>query len=126
MAQTMLQTVVFEIEECCKCGIVFAMPGYLKRRRYDEGGLFYCPNGHGQHYAKSEVQRLREKLDEQTREATRQAARAASAEQAEHKTKLEINRLKKRVSNGVCPCCNRTFKQLARHMECKHPEYKAK
>jgi hypothetical protein len=24
---------------------------------------------------------------------------------------------------GVCPCCNRTFQQLARHMKAKHPGY---
>jgi hypothetical protein len=22
-----------------------------------------------------------------------------------------------------CPCCNRTFQQLARHMKAKHPEH---
>lgn len=32
--------------------------------------------------------------------------------------------IKKRVGNGVCPCCNRTFENLSRHMSCKHPEYK--
>jgi hypothetical protein len=27
------------------------------------------------------------------------------------------------VANGVCPCCNRTFQNLARHMAGKHPDY---
>lgn len=29
-------------------------------------------------------------------------------------------RLKNRVANGVCPCCNRTFANLQRHMSTKH------
>lgn len=32
-------------------------------------------------------------------------------------------RIKRRVSAGVCPCCNRTFQCLARHMATKHPDY---
>lgn len=33
-------------------------------------------------------------------------------------------RLKNRAAHGVCPCCNRTFQQLARHMSAKHPDFK--
>jgi chemotaxis response regulator CheB len=38
-------------------------------------------------------------------------------------TRAQLTKTKKRVANGVCPCCNRTFKQLARHMKAKHPEF---
>lgn len=31
--------------------------------------------------------------------------------------------LETRAANGVCPCCHRTFKQLARHMKTKHPDF---
>jgi hypothetical protein len=27
------------------------------------------------------------------------------------------------VANGVCVCCNRSFKNLAAHMQTKHPEF---
>lgn len=27
-----------------------------------------------------------------------------------------------RIGAGICPCCNRTFSQLARHMQSKHPD----
>lgn len=30
--------------------------------------------------------------------------------------------IKKRVQGGACPCCNRHFVQLERHMATKHPE----
>jgi len=32
-------------------------------------------------------------------------------------------RLKKRIACGVCPCCKRTFTNLARHISGQHPEY---
>lgn len=117
--------VVLETEECCNCGVVFAMPDYMMRRLKDQGGTFYCPNGHGQHYTKSEVQRLQEKLAEQARAATHMAERAKDAEAAEQKAQREIKRMKKRAAAGVCPCCNRTFQQLARHMKMKHPDHGA-
>jgi hypothetical protein len=34
-------------------------------------------------------------------------------------------RAKKRHAAAVCPCCNRSFVQLRRHMENKHPGYVA-
>lgn len=37
--------------------------------------------------------------------------------------KGHTTRIKKRIAAGVCPCCNRTFQNLARHMENKHKEY---
>ena len=39
------------------------------------------------------------------------------------RTRKELHSVKARVAHGVCPCCNRTFKQLARHMKTKHPDY---
>ena len=30
---------------------------------------------------------------------------------------------KNRVAASVCPCCKKTFKQLAAHMKNKHPNY---
>lgn len=34
-------------------------------------------------------------------------------------------KLRKRIKAGVCPCCHRTVKQMARHMATKHPNYDA-
>lgn len=45
---------------------------------------------------------------------------------AEKSLKSEITKrrkIEKRVANGVCPCCNRTFEDLARHMSTKHKDY---
>jgi hypothetical protein len=40
-------------------------------------------------------------------------------------TKGHLTRTKKRAASGVCPCCRRSFKQLRRHMQNKHPVYLA-
>jgi len=36
-----------------------------------------------------------------------------------------VTKIKRRVQHGVCPCCNRTFSNLASHMKTKHPEFEA-
>ena len=123
MGYAITQEIKLEILNCCTCDIVFAMPDTMVRRMEDTGGLFYCSNGHPQRFTTSEVQRLRGKLDEQTRAATHMAERAKQAEAAEQKAVREIKRMKKRSAAGVCPCCNRTFQQLARHMKAKHADF---
>jgi uncharacterized protein (UPF0212 family) len=37
--------------------------------------------------------------------------------------KTQLKKVHVRVGHGVCPCCNRSFAQLRRHMAAKHPEY---
>lgn len=109
--------------ECCVCGTPFAMSRNLMQIRREDGKWFYCPIGHQQHFTETDVQRLKAKLQEQTRVATQMAERARAAEEAEQKTKDEMARMKKRAAAGVCPCCSRTFRQLALHMKNKHPSY---
>jgi hypothetical protein len=41
-------------------------------------------------------------------------------------TKGHVTRKKRqleRVASGVCPCCNRSFVNLRRHMKTQHPEF---
>lgn len=87
------------------------------------GGSFYCPNGHAQHYTKTEVQRLKEQLEEVKRRAEWNQAEAATLKRSLTAKKGQITKMKNRISKGVCPCCNRTFENLARHMNTQHPDY---
>jgi hypothetical protein len=112
-ATTIRQAVTLTSVTCCSCSVLFAMPEVLRARLQRDGGSFYCPNGHAQHFTQSETTRLRAKLDEAMRTNTQLAADLA-AEQRERA------RITKRVSAGVCPCCNRSFANLARHMASKH------
>lgn len=130
--------VELNVLSCCACGMTFAVPKSWETDRRREHDTWYCPNGHGQHFpgktdaekAKAEAEKLRSELAlsrqngkylrdrvREEREAKERQKRRAAA------FKGHLHRTKRRVANGVCPCCNRHFEDLHRHMETKHPEY---
>lgn len=84
-----------------------------------------CPNGHSQAYVTSEADRLRTMLEEANRKATYLAADVQSYSARAIKAEKTLQRERKRISGGVCPCCNRTFVSLGRHMATKHPDFVA-
>jgi hypothetical protein len=47
------------IEECVECGVKFGMTEILHQWKKENKKTFYCPNGHGMSYTKSELDRLR-------------------------------------------------------------------
>ena len=116
--------------ECGGCGVEFA----LRRSMYDalhrSHNTFHCPNGCSRAYnGKSDIEILRDKLATAEQEKANALKRkewaeqaASKAEAAEKRAKAETKRLRKRAQNGACPCCKRTFSNLARHMAIKHPE----
>lgn len=115
---------------CYDCGIQFAFPVDVMRRRREDGKLFWCPNGHQQHFSETAVQKLERELEQEKRRAKESAERAsANHARAERlwktyrQTSGKLSALKKRVGHGVCPACQRTVRQLARHMSTKHPGY---
>lgn len=130
MTTTYEYTGTLEIVECANCHQDFGVqPRIVKERRRDHG-TFYCPLGHHNYYPqKSDVERLRERVADAEATATRQIARA---DQAEAEAKLQkriaaankgtVTKMRKRIGRGVCPCCNRQFENLARHMASKHPD----
>ncbi len=115
----------YTVVTCCSCGVHFGMPQLLQQHRLNDGGCFYCPNGHPQGYTEPRVKALERqvqaerRLRDQAEAAAREAKKEAGVERA------KAARLRKRVGHGTCPCCKRTFRQLARHMSHKHPEYVA-
>lgn len=119
--------VILVTETCVNCGVPFAIPDYMQKRLIqNQGTSFYCPSGHQQHYTgKTETQRLREQLNAQLQESTRQAENAKIERAARERAEAELARHKKRSAAGTCPCCKRTFQELTRHMQTKHPEYVA-
>ncbi len=114
---------------CPECGVEFALRTAFEDMLRRSGKGFYCPNGHSLKFGASEADRLRRERDllkqqmarlEEEKQiawntANAQVARAKAAEQ-------EAKRLRARVGHGVCPCCNRTFRDLADHMKTKHPD----
>lgn len=111
----------FKTEECITCGVMFAMPSEFQERLRENHNSFYCPNGHKMYYSgKSESEKLRDELRRKEQEL---ADTAIEKRRLENKI-TEVNRKLNRVHNGVCPCCNRSFKNLKRHMATKHPDHK--
>lgn len=115
---------------CGDCGIPFGLPQNHLNRLKRDGSLFYCPNGDRICYSENENTRLKAELDQVSadRAAWREEARLRRAQLEGEKrhhaaTKGQLTKTKKRVQNGVCPCCRRSFPELQHHMETEHPDY---
>lgn len=76
-------------------------------------------------FGEGEVERLRRQAASLTSRIDQERARASTLERRLSAAKGQATKLRKRAANGVCPCCNRTFVQLARHMATQHPDYAA-
>jgi len=106
---------------CGECGVPFAMTEEFRAGKLRDRTVFYCPSGHPRVYTgKTEAQKLQEQLDRerQVREAAEQRALRMQGERDQ--VAKAHKRMRTRVMNGVCPCCNRTFQNLLRHMQTEH------
>lgn len=112
---------------CYKCGVSFAMPTYFQQQRLEDKADFYCPNGHGQAYVESAVERVRRemqaKLDAETNRTAMWKREAEGNKRSLIATKGQLTKIKKRVNNGVCPVCKRNFVALGRHIRGQHPDF---
>jgi hypothetical protein len=116
----------YETMECCECHVVFAMPSDMVRRRREDGKRFFCPSGHFQSFTDSEVRKLQRELQRERQKRDQAEAAAAENKSLLLKEREKIATIKVRIANGVCPCCNRTFVNVRRHMKNKHPDLAAK
>lgn len=111
----------------CWCGIRHAIPEELSLAADRNKSLVvFCPVGHewvsGSHELR-ESDRLREWLEQERDRSARIAAERDQVEASLRATKGVITKMRKRASAGMCPCCQRTFQQLARHMASQHPGF---
>jgi hypothetical protein len=117
--------------DCDNCGGVFALNEGFRAKRKRDGGSWRCPYcGHSWVYSEWDTDRLKRELaaervrkDRALSDANEQRRRAAHAEAVARGHKAAKTRIKNRIKNGVCPCCTRTFQNLAAHMSSKHPDY---
>jgi len=131
---TVLLGIQLTVHTCIRCGMTFAVPTTMDHRYHQSHETFYCPAGHGQSYTgesdADKLKKLQRQLEaakkhakemegwgEEQSELRRQTERRLSA------TKGQLTKTKKRIAGGVCPCCNRTFQDLGRHMAGEHPDY---
>lgn len=116
------------VETCCSCQIPFAMRKAHQDMLRRTSNSFFCPNGHPQSYRVTTEDQLRQKVKD-AEEAVRRAnhsqnlawEEAAKAKKREQLAAGETRGLVTRIASGICPCCNRFFSNVERHMKSKHP-----
>jgi DNA repair exonuclease SbcCD ATPase subunit len=114
--------IALETEECCACGVTFAMPAGLRQKLQREGGTFYCPNGHGQHYTECEVQTLKKKLKAAEDRTCNLEQQLNGTLDKLAESQKEMHRARRRANAGLCPYCRRHFTNVGRHIHSKHTE----
>lgn len=129
-----IEGVTHEWHVCITCGVVYTIPQAVIANQRKEGGYHTCCNGHSQGWGKEQSEnektrrerdQLRQKLAEKDDEIRAKEREAAAALTNLASERAKAAKVKKRASAGICPCCNRTVGQMARHMKSKHPQFVA-
>lgn len=125
-----------DVGQCITCKCQVWIPNALHEAAHAAAGKlsFYCSYGHEMVFSRGESEldkirrerdRLTQRLAEKDDEITRQRERTDAAERRRAAAQGQVTKIKNRVGNGVCPCCNRTFQNLANHMAHQHPTFTA-
>lgn len=129
----MIVSVELEAKTCPTCGVMYAVPKdwlAAKSRAHDRGDRdvnWFCPNGHSTVFSReAETVVLKRERDRLKQENARLEQIAAEAQQKAAAVEAQARIDHRRTVAGVCPCCNRTFRQLATHMRHMHPEVAAR
>lgn len=123
MTSTFVSVELVHVTTSC-CHITIGLPKRLYDDCRNKKACFHCPKCGGKQVFKTseldqlkqDVQRLTIKLDE-AKILQNQAERQRDASKKSHR------KIRDRVKNGVCPCCNRSFQNLLRHMRTEHPDF---
>ena len=127
--------ITLEITECVNCGAPFAFSKMIMDRQRESGGGHWCPlcgnnQGWGGSFrnelatTKAELAKAEERAQRARRDAEYFKEQRDAVERSKNAYKGQVTKIKARVGRGMCPCCNRFFENLHRHMETKHPEFK--
>lgn len=121
---TQTYTGTLTIVECPNCYMDFGVTPEFQAARRNDHKSFYCPAGHSMSYGqKSEAEKLRDRLRSAEAQLTHTQDQLQMTEYQRRAQKGHNTRLKNRIAAGVCPCCNRSFQDLRRHMAGQHPDY---
>ena len=121
MSISLAYSATVSIVTCANCGgpIALANESQLRESKKE----FTCPSGHVNVFAgKTDAEK---KADALTNELFREKQRREMAEREvvqERNRAVKAERKVRRAEKGLCTCCNRSFTNLRRHMETKHPD----
>jgi len=119
-------TTVLTKIHCGKCGGVYAISERYERQKQMNGGFWTCPYckcSYGYSIEKSELEKEKAKAKRANDLFIREQAQHDQTKMSLRAHKAAKTKIKNRIANGVCPCCNRQFKNLHEHMKIKHPDY---
>lgn len=109
--------------QCSECAVTYYFPEKWCTNAHHEKKGWKCPNGHGQIFTgDTEAEKLRRERDRLKQDQSRLEDERRAADERARKAEAATKRLKKRASAGTCPCCSRTFANMAEHMKRQHPE----
>lgn len=125
------------VVSCPSCHMTYAIPSSFQASAHKHSGTgpdawsVCCPLGHQWHYTgPTTEEKLRDQLKRARDRAAQQASRAEQAEASARAQKAAKTRIKnqrdrerQRIGRGACPCCNRHFADVERHMANKHPDH---
>lgn len=117
------------VMQCGECAGIYAINERYRQSKEEDGTGWNCPycKCSWGYFGKTKAQKLEEQLTRERASHDQERARLRDTisrkESQRRAEKGAKTRLKKRAAVGVCPCCNRTFRQLADHMAAMHPEF---
>lgn len=113
------------VTQCGTCAVWHTIPEVVYETQRREGGFHSCPNGHMRGWDKGtdaiERENIRRERDRLKQDAARLADEIAAERKRAEDAEKRVLQIKRRAAAGVCPCCNRTFLNIQRHMKSKHP-----
>lgn len=112
--------------KCGQCGVLWSMPNELYAAAKRSPRIsFWCPYGHERHFpaGETELDRTRRERDSLKQNNARLEDEAREARAAAEKAERAAKCLKKRAAAGSCPCCKRSFGNMADHMRHQHPDW---
>lgn len=122
--QNFQKLIEFVPHTCGSCGVVFAFTADDYRERTRHNKSFRCVNGCSRQFCgETEADKLKRQLASAQRETDHQRARANRAQEKAERTGRSYRKMRERIKNGLCPCCDRHFQNLWQHMKNQHPEF---
>lgn len=110
------------LQRCIKCDVQWQQTDTLDANKKRFKDTFFCPNGHPQVYGENEADVLRRQLQRQEQRNAMLEDEKRAADNRAKAAQRKLKKIEKRVHNGVCTHCNRTFVNLQRHMASKHAD----
>lgn len=121
----MIVSVELTTIDCGACGGSYAINEKYRKRCQEHALGWHCPYCQCSwgYFGDSEAEKARKQLAAERARHDQTRAELQRTEARRRAEKAAKTRIKNRVTKGVCPCCNRHFVNLQRHMQNKHPEY---